>query len=293
MKLEYIVQEDDLNKSIRDILISKLHISHRLLTTLKKEKQIFLNGKDFIYSNLNVGDKILVSFDYEEDNSNIVPNKMDLDIIYEDEWMIIINKPAGIPVHPSILHYEDSLSNGIRYYFDKIGLKKKIRPITRIDKDTSGLVIFAKCEYIQEALIKQMEKDVFKKEYIAIVQGILEKKKDVIDAPISRKENSIIERCISENGDKSITEYEVLDEKKDRNYSIVRCKLKTGRTHQIRVHLSYIGHPLHGDDLYGGNLELIKRQALHCNKLTFIHPITNDKISVEADLPDDINILLK
>ena len=156
MKLEYIITEADLNKNIKDILISKMHISHRLLTTLKKEKSIFLNEKTFIYSTLKVGDKITISFDYEEDNSNIIPVKMDLNIVYEDDWIIVINKPAGIPVHPSILHYEDSLSNGIRYYFDQVGLKKKIRPITRIDKDTSGLVIFSKCEYIQENLKKSI-----------------------------------------------------------------------------------------------------------------------------------------
>lgn len=293
MKLEYIITEKDLNKNIKDIILSNFHISHRLYTTLKKENAIYLNDQNsFLYKSLVIGDKILVSFDYEEDNSNIVPKQMNLDIIYEDEWIIIINKPAGIPVHPSLLHYEDSLSNGIRYYFDKIGLKKKIRPVTRIDKDTSGLVIFAKCEYIQEALIRQMENNTFKKEYIAFAEGIFEEKSDVINAPIDRKENSIIERCVNENGFPSITEYEVLDENIENNFSVVKCKLRTGRTHQIRVHMSYIGHPLLGDDLYGGKLNLINRQALHCNKLCFTHPITNKEITVEAELPIDMKNLL-
>ena len=118
-----------------------------------------------------------ISFDYDEDNLNILPIQMDLDIIYEDDWLLVINKPAGIPVHPSISHYNNSLSNGVRFYFDKIGLKKKIRPVNRLDKNTSGIVVFAKNEYIQECLINQMKSGIFKKEYLAIVNGILDEKK--------------------------------------------------------------------------------------------------------------------
>lgn len=172
MELNYIVTARDNNKIIKDILISHFKISHRLLVTLKKNNCIYLNNSPtFIYHKLNEGDLLKISFDYEEDNSNIVPKQNPLDIIYEDDWYLIINKPSGIAVHPSILHYEDSLSNGIRFYFDKIGLKKKIRPVNRIDKDTSGLVVFAKNEYIQECLIRQMNTKDFKKEYIAIVEN--------------------------------------------------------------------------------------------------------------------------
>ena len=172
MELSYIVTDKDNNKTIKDILISRFKISHRLLITLKKNNCIYLNNtSSFVYQKIKQGDLITVSFNYEEYNSNIVPKEIPLDIIYEDDWYIVINKPYGIAVHPSILHYEDSLSNGIKFYFDKIGLKKKIRPVNRIDKDTSGLVVFAKNEYIQEALIKQMNTKDFKKEYIAFVQG--------------------------------------------------------------------------------------------------------------------------
>lgn len=171
MKLEYIATNYDSNKTIKDILLSYFKISHRLLITLKRENSISLNGSPtFIYKTLNEGDKLVVSFDYEEDNSNIVSKQMPLDIIYEDEWYLVIDKPARIPVHPSMSHYEDSLSNGIKFYFDKIGLKKKVRPVNRIDKDTSGLVVFAKNEYVQEALICQMKIGDFTKEYIAIVE---------------------------------------------------------------------------------------------------------------------------
>ena len=178
MKLEYVATKTDNNKIIKDILLNHFKISHRLLITLKRENSIFLNDEQsFIYKTLQPGDKIVVNFDYEEDNSNIVSKQIHLDIIYEDECYLIVNKPSGIPVHPSILHYEDSLSSGIKYYFDTIGLKKKIRPVNRIDKDTSGLVVFAKNEYVQEALIRQMKDNTFTKEYIAVVEGFFEEKK--------------------------------------------------------------------------------------------------------------------
>ena len=292
MKLEYIACKTDENQKLKDILLNRLNISHRLINTLKNQNMVFVNDKQSVLYNLiKQGDKITVSFDYEEDNSNIIPKNIPIDIIYEDEWILVVNKQAGIAVHPSILHYEDSLSNGVRFYYDSIGLKKKIRPVTRIDKDTSGLVVFAKCEYIQEQLIKQMEKNKFEKQYIAIVEGNFDNKSGIINEPISRKENSIIERCVNSSGAPSITEYEVLENLD--NFSIIQCKLKTGRTHQIRVHMSYIGHPLLGDDLYGGNIDQINRQALHCNKISFIHPVTNIKLNFEASIPDDMNKIIQ
>ena len=134
-----------------------------------------------------LGDTVSFNIDFEENSSNIVPAKINLNIIYEDEAYIVINKPAGIPVHPSILHYENSLSNGVKYYFDTIGLKKKIRPVNRLDKDTSGIVIFAKNEYIQECLVKQMKKKNFSKEYIAVCEGILNEKKRNYKSPYCKE----------------------------------------------------------------------------------------------------------
>ena len=153
---------------------------------------------------------------------------------------------------------------------------KKIRPVNRLDLNTSGLIIFAKNEYIQENLIKQMKEKIFTKEYLAIATGILEEKEGIIDAPIARKEGSIIERCIDENGQIAKTKYEVI--KEIGNNSIVKCELLTGRTHQIRVHMAYIGHPLLGDTLYGKKSNLIDGQALHCYRLSFLHPITHKKV---------------
>lgn len=285
MKLEYKVKNDQ--QTINQILQNKLNISSRLLYKLVKSNKILLNGKTCDTRSIaNSGNILTISFEYEEDNTNIVPTKMDLEIVYEDEWLLIVNKPAGIAIHPSILHYSDSLCNGIRFYFDSINLKKKIRPVNRLDLNTSGLVIFAKCEYIQECLISQMKDNTFKKEYLSLCEGILDKKCSTISLPIARKENSIIERCISADGQPSITHYEVLNE--FNNYSLIKCTLETGRTHQIRVHMSAIGHSLIGDSLYGSISDLIDRQALHCYRLCFLHPIDKKLMDFYGELPLDI-----
>lgn len=287
-----LIYKVELNMNINDILTKELNISTRLKNKLIKNKNIFLNGifvdtRNMVYP----GDIVTINLDYSEDNSNILPKYMDLDIVFEDEHLLAINKPAGLAVHPSILHFNDTLANGIKYYFDTINLQKKIRAINRIDLNTSGLVLFAKNEYVQECLIKQMNSSIFEKTYLAIVSGKLKEKSSTISAPISRKENSIIERCISPDGQPSITHYSVLSEFEE--YSLVECKLETGRTHQIRVHFSHIGNPLLGDSLYGSkNSCLINRHALHSYKMKFIHPISKEKMSLEAPVPEDIKKLI-
>ncbi len=287
MEINYEIKNN--TQTINSTLQNELKISSRLLYKLIKLNKIELNHKPCDTRKTGTfGDTITINFDYEEDNSNIIPTKMNLNIIFEDDWLLVVNKPAGIAIHPSVLHYYDSLCNGIKFYFDKIGLKKKIRPVNRLDLNTSGLVVFAKCEYIQEYLINQMKNNQFKKEYLAVCNGFFDKKSGTINLPIARKENSIIERCISENGQTAITHYEVL--KEFDNYSLVKCSLETGRTHQIRVHMSAIGHPLLGDSLYGSISDLINRQALHCFNLQFIHPIYNNDLNFWGDLPNDFKI---
>ena len=250
MLLKYIVGD---NKNLRSILKDELNISSRLFNKIKN-KYVFVNGEHAIYyKDLNVNDVVEVDFGYDDDNYNNIVSNPDIkfEIVYEDDWLLIVNKGANLPVHPSLNHYDISLSNGVRVYFDKIGLNKTVRLVNRIDKDTTGLVVIAKCEYIQECLIKQMNDDSFIKEYIAIARGLVDSS-GVIDFPIARKDGSIIERCVDlVRGENAITNYVRLNYNPELDISLVKCRLLTGRTHQIRVHFAYIGHPLLGDSLYG------------------------------------------
>lgn len=291
MKLEYKITNLTKYESIKAILKEEFLMSDRLIAKLKNTSQIYINSKPvYINHMFSIGDILSVNLDFNEDSENIVPTKMKLDILYEDESLLILNKPAGIPVHPSMEHYSDSLSNGVKYYFNQISLKHKIRPVNRLDRNTSGIVIFAKNQYIQECLIKQMKTDNLKKEYLALANGNLSKKEQIISAPISRKENSIIERCVNANGSEAITIVELL--KNFDNYSLIKCILKTGRTHQIRVHMQFINHPILGDTLYGIPSNLINRQALHAYKVSFTQPITKENISIIAELPEDMKKLI-
>ena len=292
MKLKYVVKKDEHFDNIKEVLKTKFEISDRLLLKLKKNNLIFLNGSVAnIKEPINSNDMVEISLDYDEDNTNIVPVKMALKIVFEDDWLLILNKPAGYPIHPSMLHFEDSISNGVKYYFDSIKLHKKIRPVNRLDKDTSGIVIFAKNEYVQECLVRQMKQNEFVKEYIAVCCGKFDSLVGTVNAPISRKDGSIIERCVNQNGDYAVTHYDVVQS--NSNMSVVHLRLDTGRTHQIRVHMSYLGHPIVGDTLYGTASDLINRQALHSSSVTFYHPVTKQRLSFTAPLFDDMNNLIK
>jgi 23S rRNA pseudouridine1911/1915/1917 synthase len=280
---------DNLYFNIKQVAKEYFHISDRLLARLKNKQLIFQNGFPARVTNtLNLNDVIEFNLEYEEENDNILPVKSDLKIIFEDDSLLIVNKEPFTPVHPSENHFSDTLSNGVRYYFDSINLKKKIRPVNRLDKNTSGLVIFAKNEYIQECLSYQMQKNLFHKKYLAILTGILENKSGTINAPIARKNESIIEREINfKTGQKAITNYFLI--KENNNLSLVEFELLTGRTHQIRVHSKYIGHPILGDSLYGSNSPLINRQALHAYKISFFHPIVKKELIIEIPLPKDMS----
>ena len=286
IELNYIVTKNEDQMTIANILRRKVNVSSRLLTKLKMNQKILVNNEP-VFSNYIVreNDKIVVKIDFEE-TDGILPEEMKLDVIFEDEFLLAINKPAGIVVHPSANHQTNTLANGVKFYLNN---SKKIRPINRLDRDTSGIVLFAKNEYIHE----QMSKDKFiSKEYIAITNGILEIKSGTINQPIARKPGSIMERCISEEGQEAITHYEVTSEIGNK-YSVVKLILETGRTHQIRVHLAYLNAPILGDTLYGTSSELISRQALHAQKMQIIHPVTTEKLTLTANVPEDMMKILK
>ena len=289
MKLTYMVKKSDEDKQIKDIIKNEFKISTRLFTKLKRLQKIYLN-KEIAYVNnkANVGDIITIDFDYDEDDDT-VPEEGRIEILYEDDYYLAVNKPANIVVHPCSYHPNNTLANFVKYYLKN---NKKIRPVNRLDNGTSGICLFAKNELAQELFIANKKE--IKKEYLAIIEGVLDEKKDTINLPISRKEKSIIERCVDEeNGQTAITHYEVLKEGilDSQKVSLLKINIETGRTHQIRVHMSYIGHPILGDTLYGKKSTLIARQALHAFRLSFIHPVTNKKIYIEAPLENDILML--
>lgn len=289
MNFKYIVNSDKYS-NVKELLKVKFKFSERMIIKLKKEKRIFLNNSPvYISAPLNIHDVIQIDMDFVETADNIQPTQMNLKIIYEDEYLLILNKPAGLPIHPSANHFSDSLSNGVKYYFDTKNLTIKLRPVNRLDKDTSGIVIFAKHPYIQECLINQMKNKKFCKNYLALVSGIFSPQNGTINAPITRKDNSIIERTIDLSStldkEQAITHYKTLEILK--NASLVEFTLETGRTHQIRVHSKFMNCPLIGDTLYGNPSTLISHQALHAYKISFYHPITNEFLEFTTQMPED------
>lgn len=293
MKLEYLVKANEY-QTVKEVLKSHFHLSDRLLLKLKRHNQIFLNGNlTFPHSPLHPNDVVCCQISFAEKSENILPAPIPFDIIFEDTAMLIVNKPAGTPVHPSMAHFSDSLSNGVQYYFEQHQIHTKIRPVNRLDKDTSGIVLFAKNEYVQENLITQMANHTFQKFYLALLSGVLDEnhKNGTIDANITRKENSIIGREIHPNGQKAITHYQLIQNYSD--FCLVKFKLETGRTHQIRVHCKHIGHSILGDTLYGTPSPLLARQALHAYKVQFIHPVSKQPMEFEIPLPEDMQMIIQ
>ena len=291
MRLEYTVKEEE---NIRQILKEVFFMSDRLIVKLKHNNCISVNDEvAHIWTKISKGDKLVVEENFEEESPNIVPNEnIKLTILYEDEYMLIVDKAPGMPVHPSSLHFDDSLSNGVKAYYEKIGLKKLIRPVIRLDKDTSGIVIFAKNEYIQNQLMYQMKTKSFKKKYIAILEGIVEKDEGAIKTNIARKEGSVIERMVSDKGQTAISYYKVVKRLKNKDLTVVEYELETGRTHQLRLHSKHINHPILGDSLYNKESSLIKRQALHSIEVKFIHPITKKEMIIKSDIPQDMKKII-
>ena len=263
------------------------------ITAIKKMPNNVVIAGEWVHMNrkLKAGEILTVNISEDDSSEKIPPVKMDLDIVYEDEDLIVINKPAGLPIHPSLNHYEDSLANGLAYYYESQGKPFIFRCANRLDKNTSGLTVIAKHLVSANILSTMVKNRQLHREYYAIVRGSLDEKSGTIDAPIGRVDDSIITRQVDfENGERAVTHYEVIKENK--GHSLVSIHLETGRTHQIRVHFKHIGHPLIGDHLYNPDYEYMTRQALHSHKIEFTHPITGEQLSFTADLPSDMQFIL-
>ena len=259
------------------------------ITAIKKMPNNVVIDGEWVHMNrkLAAGEVLTVNISEEDSSEKIPPVKMDLDIVYEDEDIIVINKPAGLPIHPSLNHYEDSLANGLAYYYKAQGKAFIFRCTNRLDKNTSGLTVVAKHLVSANILSTMVKNRDFHREYYAIVRGKLDEPEGTIDAPIGRVDDSIITRCVDyKHGERAVTHYKVIDEKN--GHSLIAIHLETGRTHQIRVHFKYIEHPLIGDHLYNPDFEWIDRQALHSRRIEFRHPITKQAMEFVAPLPEDM-----
>ena len=283
--LKCTVKEESI---IKDVIIKEFDISSRLLRKLKLNKSIFCNGKEaWINGMARVGDEIVVNVASKESAENIKSEEGIIDVLYEDDSLLVINKSGNMVVHPTCLHQSGTLANFVKYYLEGKGEHIRLHFVNRLDRETSGVVVLSKNEYTQDILTKQMQSGLFTKEYIAIVYGIIQDDFGTIDLPIKREPDSIMTRMVADDGDRAVTHFQVINRIKD--MTVIRLKLETGRTHQIRVHCKAIGHPILGDGLYSDRAtDLIERQALHSYKTCFVHPITHKKIEVEAELPNDI-----
>ncbi len=259
------------------------------LTQLKKmPESILINGVwSYMRTPLSAGDTLTVHIRETESSPNIPPVDLPLCIVYEDEDIIVVNKPTGMPVHPSLNNYRNSLANALMYYYQQQGKPFIFRCTNRLDRDTSGLTVIAKHMVSSSILSAMTARHKIRREYLAIVRGHVTPPSGTIDAPIGRAGTPLIERRIDfEHGERAVTHYRVVKEKN--GHSLVSLVLETGRTHQIRVHMKYLGFPLVGDYLYNPDMEYIQRQALHSHSLAFRHPITGEDLKFTADLPEDM-----
>lgn len=294
-KFQYIVTKEDEGVPIKGLLRRKFSFSSRLMTKLKFQNLVFLNGEPVAgWITPNPGD--IVSVALPEEKSDFPAEDIPIYPSYEDDDLLILNKQPGITVHPTKGHPVHTIANGLMKYMEDTKQSFKIRFVNRLDMDTTGLLIVAKNSHAQDDLTKQMKANTIEKRYKAVVNGIVEEDQFTIDLPIGRPDLEHVARAVMmEGGYPSVTHVKVLERYPNNGgFTLVALKLETGRTHQIRVHMSHIGHPLVGDYLYGGdNPRLLDRQALHSYQLSFNHPVTGKRVTVDADLPDDIKKVIE
>ena len=291
-QLQWEVNPLQAGQTIKEFLKEE-EISRIALTDIKfRGGNILVNGIEVnVRYVLKESETLTIIFPPENPSEGIVGERIPLTILFEDQYLLVVNKPAGMSTIPSREHPTGSLANALVGYYEEIGLRATAHIVTRLDRDTSGIVLIAKHRHIHHLFSKQQQKGHVKRTYEAFAEGSLKHENGSIEEPIGRKSDSIIEREVRSDGQYACTEYKVLNRYND--FTHVELQLKTGRTHQIRVHMSFIGHPLLGDDLYGGSLLLIERQALHCKKIRFPHPFSGIDMHFTAPLPFDMNELIK
>lgn len=291
--LTYHITEQDASQSIEQYLKTRGYSSQCIKELKKMQESILIDGRwEYVRYILQPGDTLTVHVQENDVSEKIPPMEMALDIVYEDEDIMVINKPADMPIHPSLNNYYNSLANGLAWYFEKQNKPFIFRCVNRLDRDTSGLTIIAKHMLSSGILSSMVAERSIHREYQAIVRGKVIPEAGTIDAPIARVADSIIERTVDyEKGDRAVTHYETIAYKN--GHSLLSIHLETGRTHQIRVHMKHIGFPLIGDHLYNPDMEHMTRQALHSYRLQFTHPITGEAMDFVAPLPEDMQNVLR
>lgn len=288
--IKYVVEHNFENRSIKSIIKREYSISSRFLSKLKQEDLIRLNGRPAKnWFTPKAGD--VIELVMPKESSYFTPySGIEINAVYEDEHLLVIDKPAGIVVHPTHGYEENTIAHALMHYMDTVGEQFKIRFINRLDMDTTGLLMVAKNQFIQNAIVYEMKRGNVEKKYLAVTAGVPSNREGIIDAPIKAIEGDP-RRRVMEGGKPSITEYKVIGVSEKLNVGLLDIRLRTGRTHQIRVHLRHIGCPILGDELYGDK-SLADRQLLHSRYLKFIHPVSKEIIELTANLPDDIASIL-
>lgn len=287
--IDYSITDKEAGISIETFLRGKGYSGQNLTDIKRMPKSILVNGEHvYMRQLLKENDHLQVCITENASSEKILPIELPLDILYEDEDLIVINKPADMPIHPSLHNYTNSLANALAWYYQAQQKAFIFRCCNRLDRDTSGITVIAK-HLVSAGILGEATKNrEIHREYLAVCRGQLTPEKGLISAPIARKNDSIIERVVDfEKGEDARTHYELLEYQN--GHSLVRLKLETGRTHQIRVHMKYIGFPLIGDGLYNPDFEHMQRQALHSHHMAFTHPITGKAMEFYAPLPQDMS----
>lgn len=292
--LHFLISNEYHGVMLKDYLKEIIHISKRALTDIKHNGgDLLVNGSSVtVRYMLKSDDELVIYFPPEVRGHGLAPEDIPLDIKYEDNHIVVINKPPNMAVIPSKIHHTNTLSHALIHHYDINNIPSTIHIVNRLDRNTSGLILVAKHRYSHFVLSTQQKSGNISRTYQAIVHGIINEDQVTINQPIGRNPDSIIQREVRQDGQHAITHFEVLDRFSD-NYTYIKLQLETGRTHQIRVHMSAIGHSLIGDDLYGGSKEIFHRQALHSASISFHHPFTNQYMSFESGLPTDMDNFLK